>query len=402
MKFSNNHKKLSAFFFLISFGMLSAQENITFEQALEKAFQQNGTLKNSKLISEYQEKLKASYLDIPQTEFNAQIGQFNGVETDNSFTISQRISFPTVYTKRKEMLDAQWNASVINQNLTKAQLAKEVSDVFYRILTLQEKKKVIDYISKLYSSFAEKASLRLKKGESNILEESTAEIQNEQAKTQLDMLENDLNIAKLQLQLLLQSDVQYQPVSDEPMMNVNLQISEEMIQQHPELQYLNQQIKINEAEAQLEKSKLLPDLLIGYTNQSMKNLNNNRFNAVQVGVGIPLFTKGQRALAKATKAKVAISENEFQRKEIELKSRLQQQLSNYNNQLRIVENYEQKQLPKSETILKTVQKQLEVGEIDYLNWVILANQAVKTKVDYIDNLERLNQIGAELNFLLSK
>lgn len=402
MKFSNNHKKLSAFFFLISFGMLSAQENITFEQALEKAFQQNGTVKNSKLISEYQEKLKASYLDIPQTEFNAQIGQFNGVETDNSFTISQRISFPTVYTKRKEMLDAQWNASVINQNLTKAQLAKEVSDVFYRILTLQEKKKVIDYISKLYSSFAEKASLRLKKGESNILEESTAEIQNEQAKTQLDMLENDLNIAKLQLQLLLQSDVQYEPVSDEPLMNVNLQISEEMIQQHPELQYLNQQIKINEAEAQLEKSKLLPDLLIGYTNQSMKNLNNNRFNAVQVGVGIPLFTKGQRALAKATKAKVAISENEFQRKEIELKSRLQQQLSNYNNQLRIVENYEQKQLPKSETILKTVQKQLEVGEIDYLNWVILANQAVKTKVDYIDNLERLNQIGAELNFLLSK
>lgn len=208
MKFSNNHKKLSAFFFLISFGMLSAQENITFEQALEKAFQQNGTVKNSKLISEYQEKLKASYLDIPQTEFNAQIGQFNGVETDNSFTISQRISFPTVYTKRKEMLDAQWNASVINQNLTKAQLAKEVSDVFYRILTLQEKKKVIDYISKLYSSFAEKASLRLKKGESNILEESTAEIQSEQAKTQLDMLENDLNIAKLQLQLLLQSDVQ--------------------------------------------------------------------------------------------------------------------------------------------------------------------------------------------------
>lgn len=48
---------------------------------------------------------------------------------------------------------------------------------------------MIDYISKLYSSFAEKASLRLKKGESNILEESTAEIQNEQAKTQLDMLE---------------------------------------------------------------------------------------------------------------------------------------------------------------------------------------------------------------------
>lgn len=402
MKFSNNHKKLTALLFLISFGAINAQENITYEQALEKAFQQNGTLKNSKLISEYQEKLKASYLDIPQTEIGAQIGQLQGVETDNTFSISQRFSFPTVYTKRKKMLDAEWNASVINQNLTKAQLKKEVSDVFYRILTLQEKKKVIEYISKLYSSFADKASLRLKKGEANILEESTAEIQNEQAKTQLNMLENDLNIAKLQLQLLLQSDESYQPVSDQPMMNVNLQVSEEMIQQHPELQYLNQQIKVNEAEAQLEKSKLLPELMVGYMNQSMKNLNNNRFNAVQVGVGIPLFTKGQRALAKATKAKVAISENEYQRKEIELKNRFVQQVNNYSNQLKVVESYEQKQLPKSETILKTVQKQMEVGEIDYLDWVILTNQAVKTKVEYIENLEKLNQIGSELNFLLSK
>ena len=402
MKFSNNYKKLTALLFLISFGAINAQENITYEQALEKAFQQNGTLKNSKLISEYQEKLKASYLDIPQTEIGAQIGQLQGVETDNTFSISQRFNFPTVYTKRKKMLDAEWSASVVNQNLTKAQLTKEVSDVFYRILTLQEKKTVIEYISKLYSSFADKANLRLKKGEANILEESTAEIQNEQAKTQLNMLENDLNIAKLQLQLLLQSDESYQPVSDQPTMNVNLQVSEEMIKQHPELQFLNQQIIVNEAEAQFEKSKLLPELMVGYMNQSMKNLNNNRFNAVQVGVGIPLFTKGQRALAKATKAKVAISENEYQRKEIELKNRFVQQVNNYNNQLKVVESYEQKQLPKSETILKTVQKQMEVGEIDYLDWVILTNQAVKTKVEYIENLERLNQIGSELNFLLSK
>ncbi|PZU78575.1 MAG: TolC family protein, partial [Chryseobacterium sp.] len=96
MKFSNHHKKLSALLFLMFFGIMNAQENITYEQALEQAFQQNRTLKNSKLISEYQEKLKASYLDIPQTEVSAQIGQINGIETDNSFSISQRFSFPTV------------------------------------------------------------------------------------------------------------------------------------------------------------------------------------------------------------------------------------------------------------------------------------------------------------------
>lgn len=402
MKFSNHHKKLTVFLFLISLGRVNAQENITYEQALEQAFQHNGSLRNSKLVSEYQEKLKASYLDIPQTEVNAGFGQIQGEETDNSFSVTQRFSFPTVYSKRKQMLDAEWSASVINQNLTKSQLTKQVSEVFYRVLILQEKKKVIDYITKLYGSFADKASLRLKKGEANILEESTAEIQREQAISQLNMLENDLNIAKLQLQLLLQSEQEYQPISDQSIINIDLQVSEEKIKQHAELQYLNQQIKVNEAEAQLEKSKLLPDILVGYTNQSMKNISSNRFNSVQIGVGIPLFTKGQRALAKAIQTKVAIAENEYQRKEIELKNRLKQQVNSYTNQLKIVENYEQKQLPKSEIILKTAQKQMEVGEIDYLNWVILTNQAVKTKVDYIDNLERLNQIGAELNFLISK
>lgn len=402
MKFSDYHKKLTVILFLILSGIINAQETITYEQALEKAFQQNGTLKNSRLISEYQQRLKESYLDIPQTEFSTQIGQINGMETDNSFSVSQRFSFPTVYTKRKQLLNAEWNAGIINQNLTKAQLKKEVSDIFYRILTLQEKKKIIVYISRLYNSFADKAKLRLKKGEANIMEESTAEIQKEQAEIQLNMLENDLNTARLQLQLLLQSEVQYQPVSDKPTMTIDLQISQEIIRKHPELEYLNQQIAISEAEAQLERSRLLPDVLVGYTNQSMKNINNNRFNTVQIGVGIPLFTKGQRALAKAAKAKVVISENQYHRKEMELKTRLSQQMNSYTSQMKIVENYEQKQLPKSETLLKAAEKQMEAGEIDYLNWVILTNQAVKTKVDYIDSIEKLNETASELNFLLSK
>ncbi|REC45305.1 CusA/CzcA family heavy metal efflux RND transporter [Chryseobacterium pennipullorum] len=404
MKFPKkiNYKKLSVVLLLISFGSFQAQEPITYEQALEKAFQQNGTLKNSRLISEYQQQLKGSYLDIPQLEVSGALGQIQGEETDNSLVISQKFSFPTVYSKRKQMLDAQWMSGVISQRLTKAQLTKEVTDVFYRILVLQEKKKVLEYITGLYTIFADKAGLRLRKGEANILEESTAEIQKEQVKIQMDTLENDLNIAILQLQLLLQSDVPYHPVAEKSTLDIRLKMTEDMISQHPELQYLQQQIKVGEAEEQLEKSKLLPDLMVGYTNQSMKNINNNRFNSVQVGVGIPLFTKGQRAIAKAAKAKISISENEFHRKEIELKNRLRQQLNNLVNQQKIIENYEQKQLPKSEIILKTAQKQMDAGEINYLDWVILVNQAVKIKADYIDQLEKLNQTGAELNFLISK
>jgi cobalt-zinc-cadmium resistance protein CzcA len=60
---------------------------------------------------------------------------------------------------------------------------------------------------------------------------------------------------------LLQSETPYQPVADQPTMNIGLQVSEEMVKQHPELQYLQQQIKVGEAEVQLEKSRLLPNFL---------------------------------------------------------------------------------------------------------------------------------------------
>ncbi len=71
----------------------------------------------------------------------------------------------------------------------------------------------------------------------------------------MNTLENDLNITKLQLQLLLQSETAYQPIADQPTMNIGLQVSEEMVKKHPELQYLQQQIKIGEAEVQLEKKQ---------------------------------------------------------------------------------------------------------------------------------------------------
>lgn len=49
MKFSNNYKKLTALLFLMSFGVTNAQENITYEQALEKSLSAERNFKKFKI-----------------------------------------------------------------------------------------------------------------------------------------------------------------------------------------------------------------------------------------------------------------------------------------------------------------------------------------------------------------
>jgi cobalt-zinc-cadmium resistance protein CzcA len=67
----------------------------------------------------------------------------------------------------------------------------------------------------LYSGFAQKAKLRLKSGETNVLEEATAENQRAMVAMQLLQLRRQLQTTALEFQLLLNSDAPVIPlVSD--------------------------------------------------------------------------------------------------------------------------------------------------------------------------------------------
>jgi cobalt-zinc-cadmium resistance protein CzcA len=147
---------------MISFGSFQAQENITFEQALERAYQQNGTLKNSKLISDYQEKLKASYLNLPQLEITGAFGQIQGEETDNSFGISQGLVFQPFIQRENRCWMRNGRQALSIRTLQKLSLPKK-SVMFLQNPGASGKEKVLEYISKLYTNFADKAGLRLKK-----------------------------------------------------------------------------------------------------------------------------------------------------------------------------------------------------------------------------------------------
>jgi cobalt-zinc-cadmium resistance protein CzcA len=289
-------------------------------------------------------------------------------------------------------------------------LKKQVSEIFYLLVYLQQKQKILLQNDSVYASFLEKANLRFAKGETNILEKTTAETQRGQITIQLNQLKNDIDILQLQFQLLLNTSIVLIPSADKPKMVFTASLDTSAIDKHPTLRVLQQQKQISLVNTQLQKSKLLPDLHIGYFNQSIQgtgadNLFYNtstRFNSVQFEFGVPLFFGSQKAKINSSKTLELINENNYQIGLQTLNAEYQTAFKQYQTQLQTVKYFEETALQNANTITKTANQQFVNGGINYLEWTMLINNAVSIQSNYTDAIKDLNQSIIQLNYLTSK
>lgn len=388
---------------LMGTGSLKAQQTLTLDRAIAMAIQNNQNLKTEKLKADYARAIIRTSADIPQTGITADYGQINSAYNDTKFGISQNIAFPTVYKRQKERFTQEWKYSLINVSLKEYELKKAVAQTFYAILYWQEKEKLLRTADSLYADFYAKALLRLQKGESNILEKTTAQNQKAAITIQLKQVQQELESAKLQWQWLLNSDVMYLAESNEKIMPL---LTTEP-GKNPVLQLLEQQKNMAASQTQLEKSKLLPGLMVAYNLNSFKGTGADnklynaspQFHSVQVGVSIPIFSQSQKARVAASQISESIADNQLKATNMYLQNRYKQLSESYQRQLEIVNDYEMEGLKNATIVTETAQKQFLNGEINYLDFVMLVNQAISIQSNYADAVKSLNDTIIQINYL---
>lgn len=405
-KMENNHKNITAVFILLfsftGFG-LKAQTPIDLQTAINTALENNRNLKNEKLKSEYSKALIKSANDIPQTGVTFDYGQINSAYNDMKFGVSQNIAFPTVYKKQKNVYTEEWKKSLLNVSLEEYELKKAVSLTFCNILYWKEKERLLNEILKLYTDFSDKANLRLKAGESNILEKTTASSQKSAIEIQLKQLQQELAVLKIQFQWLLNTETDFIPEDSKSFANS----LNEKLADHPLLKVWEQQKNISAEQIALEKAKMLPGLQLAYNLNSFKGLGPDdklynatpQFHSVQVGVSLPIFSAGQKARIEAAKVELSVAESELKNAEFNLQNQLKKAREIYQSNLEIVSKYESSDLKNADVITETAKRQFIGGEINYLEFVILVNQAVQLKNNYTDAVWKLNQSAIELEYL---
>ncbi|MCF3107620.1 CusA/CzcA family heavy metal efflux RND transporter [Niabella sp. CC-SYL272] len=384
-------------------GTVNAQVAVTLDEAIQLALRQNRELKQEQLRSDYAKALiKTSSADIPHAGITMDYGQLNSAYNDTRVGIAQSIAFPAVYKRQKNLYTEEWKKSELNVSLRAFELKKAVSLTYYNLLYWKAKEQLLEEALQLYSDFQDKAALRLKAGESNLLEKTTADNQKAAISIQLQQVRQEIQTLRLQFRWLLNTETDYLPADDRKAVVVMTETD-----MHPLLKLLEQQRVVAEQQTALERSRLLPGLELGYNLNSFKGIGPDeklynatpRFHSVQAGISVPLFSRGQKARVETSKMAVQIEAHHFENAQAALKKQYEQLLQAYKSNEEIVRQYETSELKNAQVIAETAKKQFLNGAINYLEFVVLQNQVVLLRSNYAEALWKLNENAIALQYI---
>jgi cobalt-zinc-cadmium resistance protein CzcA len=384
----------------------NAQQTITYKAAIDSAIANNLNYKNEKLKVEYQKQLTQTALALTPTDVNYEFGRLNSRYLDNRLSIKQTIDFPLVYARKKQVFKEDWDKASFQSELKLKTLKNQVGISYYSLIVLAEKHKLLLVIDSIYSEYLQKAELRIRTGETNILEKITIENQRIQIGNQLKQLTNAIWIEQLHFQYLLNTQSKYLPVNSESKILLTHKYDKTMIGLHPSIKMVEADVHKAIAQLNLEKSKLIPTINFGVVSGTMYGYgaDNNfythtsRFTAGQIGLLIPVFSKQGKQVKLAT-LNNQIVQNTALSERLRIQNEFEGLLKQYETQNQIIAELENKALPNATLIFETAQKQFVNGEIDYLEWAILINQSISIQSDYQDALMKYNELAIQISNL---
>jgi cobalt-zinc-cadmium resistance protein CzcA len=382
-----------------------SQHNITLEQAYEMAIQNNMDVKNEALKTAYLDKLRGTVQKINNTEFVAETGQVNSMYYDNKVGVLQTFKMPKVYKRQQALLEEEFRIGSLNETIQKQEVKRIVGQTFFTYIYTVEKIKLLISHDSVYQEFLRKATLRFEKGESNLLEKSTAEYQRGQIKLQLNALNTELDLLQLRLKYLLNTVEDIRPIAINSKLNLTSLEGNNEMKFNPKVKLLEQELMINKAKYNVEKTNNLPEITAGYLFQTMRNTpvlwTGNYLSYAQFGVSMPLFKKALRNKLNAISIQDKIIDQKIELQTKQLESQLKEAFKRYVNNNEALLYYEQEALANSKQIATLAELQYTNGEINYMDWVLLMNQVVTIQSDYQDALLQYNESILYYNFLKS-
>jgi cobalt-zinc-cadmium resistance protein CzcA len=185
------------------------------------------------------------------------------------------------------------------------------------------------------------------------------------------------------------------------------------VTQNPSLGYMQQQVDITQNEKKIERSRLLPDLNIGYFSQTMQGNQevngiartfgpDDRFTGIQAGIAVPLWFVPYTSRTKAAKINENIAKINAEAYQKSLTGSYRSLLDEYSKYLVSVNYYEQQAIPEADIIIEQSDLSYKAGAMDYIDYILNLNRALDIRQNYLDALNNLNQTIINIEFIIGK
>ncbi len=387
---------------IISSISVSAQsEVLTRDKAVELALKNYPSLKSASLNVEQQKTLKKNSFTLDPLSINYQGGQINSSVIDYNISAQTGIPFPNVIAQQGKLANQKIALAEQSMNLTKSDVIRNVRFAYEQLLYANAKLKLLSQLDSFYTDFASYANKKFKVGESNALENISAQAESKQLQLEKAQAEADVKSAMAALQLWTGSTnaitVEEQNLTPLPLPPV---LDTSSLRSNPYLQYQTQQLNVSRAEWKLEKAKWAPPLQFGYFNQSLDKVYS--FHGWSVGTQLPLFKTGQSARVKAALLQNKISESNVQQTQMQLTSAYTQAFQQFNKQQLAINYYSTEGLALANLLRNSASRSYQSGDIGYLEYLQNTKRAFEIQTASLAALRDFNQSIIELNFLLNK
>jgi cobalt-zinc-cadmium resistance protein CzcA len=142
--------------------------------------------------------------------------------------------------------------------------------------------------------------------------------------------------------------------------------------------------------------------MFNYTNQSLSGFytinnqdvfygRNKRFNAFSVGVSVPLFIAPSLKRLKFNQLQINAQQMQLDAKLLETKMSLENNRLNIDKAWKQIDFYENTALKNSQILLNEANQKVQLGEIDFFQWLVMIQQALIIQNNYLDVLRNYNE-----------
>jgi cobalt-zinc-cadmium resistance protein CzcA len=163
----------------------------------------------------------------------------------------------------------------------------------------------------------------------------------------------------------------------------------------------------------VEKSRVLPDLSVGYFTQSLTGVQNidgidtffpssKSFNGFQLGLNIPLWISPHLARAKAAGFHEEMVRKNTENFETQLKGSYVQAVRELEKNETSLRYYEESAIKNADLLISQSRKAYRGGEIGYIEYLQSLKMALLIKSNYLTSLTQYNQSILKIEFLIGK
>lgn len=367
------------------------------EEVVQAALKNNGRVRAAEYETEQARHLKKAQADPGNFSVLLMRGQYNTIEQDNNLTMTQSLPFPTTWAAQARLGKEQWQGATHQLALTRNDLAWEVKVAYEELLYYTALHQLLLSQDSLFTDFVRAANARYAAGEGTLLEKTTAESQQLETKNLLQQNQANLHILQTRLQLLTQSAAPVQP-ADIFQRRVP---AAGVLENNPALMLAHQQAIVSQAALRVERQRFLPNLELGYFNQTLIGYQNTRgtenfydkdtrFQGFLVGLSFPLWWGPQAARAKAAHAQYEAAQTKAAYSQLAVSQAYEEAQREWQKNEASLSFYESSALQQAHLILSQARKAFRAGEIGYVEYLQSVRTALQIRTQHLNALLQYN------------